>query len=226
MFIEQPPLIYRLLFPGSLWRKKPEKGKIIYLTFDDGPIPGITPWVLDVLDKYNVKATFFCVGDNVKKYPELYNRLLEGGHQVGNHTFNHLQGLRSKTDDYIKNVDLAAEIIESKLFRPPHGHIRLNQFFRLRKKYQIVLWDVVTRDYSKRMTPEKVLNNVKRYTRNGSVIVFHDSVKAEANMKDALPKAIEWLKQQGYSFGLLQPSNLYTQEQRTVAITQESKIVG
>lgn len=226
MFLEQPPLIYRLLFPGALWRKEPEKGKIIYLTFDDGPIPEVTPWVLDVLDKYNVKATFFCVGDNVNKHPELYQQLLERGHQVGNHTFNHLQGLRTLTKNYIENVDMAADFIESKLFRPPHGHIRFPQFFKLRKKYQVVLWDVVTRDYSKRMTPENVLDNVKKYTRNGSIIVFHDSLKAEKNMKESLPKAIEWLKQQGYSFGLLQPSSLYTQQQRTVAITQETKIVG
>lgn len=226
MFLEQPPFFYRLLFPGGLWRKKPEKGKMIYLTFDDGPIPEITPWVLDILDRYNVKATFFCVGDNVRKYPEQYQQLLERGHQVGNHTFNHLQGLRTTTEKYLENVEAAAGYIESKLFRPPHGHIRLPQFFRLRKKYQIVLWDVVTRDYSKFMTPEKVLNNVKRYTRNGSIIVFHDSLKAEKNMKEALPKAIEWLKQEGYSFGLLQPSSLYTQQQRTVAITQETKIVS
>lgn len=226
MFIEQPPLLYRLMFPGGLWRKKPEKGKIVFLTFDDGPIPDITPWVLDVLDRYNVKATFFCVGDNVIKYPEIYQEILDRGHQVGNHTHNHLQGLRTRTKNYVKNVHLASQHIESKLFRPPHGHIRLRQFFKLRKKYQIVLWDVVTRDYSKLLTPEDVFNNVKNYTRNGSIIVFHDSVKAEARMKEALPKSIEWLKDQGYTFGLLQPSNLDTQQQRTVPITQESKIVG
>lgn len=226
MFIEQPPFLYRMLFPGSLWRKKPEKGKIIYLTFDDGPIPEVTPWVLDVLHKYNVKVTFFCVGDNVRKYPDIYQRLLDEGHQVGNHTFNHLQGLKTKTKDYVENVDLSAKYISSKLFRPPHGHIRIPQFFRLRKKYQIVLWDVVTRDYSKFMTPERVLENVKKYTRNGSIIVFHDSIKAEKNIKTALPQAIEWLKEQGYSFGLLQPSALDVEQQRTVSIAQKTKIVS
>lgn len=226
MFIEQPPFFYRMLFPGSLWRKKPEKGKMIYLTFDDGPIPEITPWVLDLLDRYNVKATFFCVGDNVEKHPDIFNQLIDRGHQIGNHTFNHLQGLRTKTKNYEENVYRASELIESKLFRPPHGHIKMRQFFKLRKKYQIVLWDVVTRDYSKLMTPEKVLANVKKYTRNGSIIVFHDSLKAEKNMKESLPKAIEWLKEHGYSFGLLQPSNLYLEQQRTVPITQETKIVG
>lgn len=226
MFIEQPPLIYRLMFPGSLWRKKRASGKTVYLTFDDGPIPEITPWVLDILDKYDVKATFFCVGENVVMNPEIYQMILDRGHQVGNHTFNHLQGLKTPSKEYEKNVLLASTYIKSKLFRPPHGHFRLSQFLRLRKKFQIVLWDVVTRDYSKLMTPEKVVENVKRYTRNGSVIVFHDSLKAEKNMKAALPKAIEWLKSEGYSFGLLQPSNLYIEKEGTISITQESKIVG
>ncbi|MFR9165516.1 MAG: polysaccharide deacetylase family protein [Dysgonomonas sp.] len=226
MFIEQPPILYRILFPGALWRKPSAQGKTIYLTFDDGPIPEVTPWVLDILDKYNIKATFFCVGDNVRKYPELYQEIQDRGHQVGNHTYNHLQGIRTRTKNYIKNVELAAEQIGSKLFRPPHGHIRFRQFFKLRKKYQIVLWDVVTRDYSKYMTPDKVFNNIKRYTRNGSIIVFHDSLKSEKNMKGALPKAIEWLQDQGYTFRLLQPNSLYTKQQRTVPITEETKIVS
>ena len=174
--------------------------KTVYLTFDDGPIPEITPWVLDLLDKYNIKATFFCVGDNVRKYPEVYRQVLERGHQVGNHTFNHVQGIRTLSKNYIRNAEKASEYIKSSLFRPPHGHMRLPQFFCLRKKYQIILWDVVTRDYSSKQTPEKVLQNVKRYTRDGSIIVFHDSLKAEKNMKYALPRAIEWLLEQGYSF--------------------------
>ncbi|MDR1809019.1 MAG: polysaccharide deacetylase family protein [Prevotella sp.] len=204
MLIEQPPVLYRLMFPGGIWRIPPTTGKAVYLTFDDGPIPGITPWVLDTLDKYNIKATFFCVGDNVRKYPEIYRQILERGHCVGNHTFNHLQGLRTRTKNYIKNVELAAKYIISEMVRPPHGHIRLRQFFKLRKKYHVVLWDVVTRDYSKYTTPEQVFENVKRYTRNGSIIVFHDSLKAEKNMKYALPLAIEWLKEQGYEFRLLE----------------------
>lgn len=192
-----------MMFPGGFWRIPSKKEKVIYLTFDDGPIPGITPWVLDILDKYDIKATFFCVGDNVRKYPEIYKQILERGHYVGNHTFNHLQGLRTRTKNYLKNAELAETYIHSKLFRPPHGHIRTRQFFKLRKKYKIVLWDVVTRDYSKHMTPEKVLENVKRCTRNGSIIVFHDSIKAEKNMKEALPASIEWLKEQGYTFKLI-----------------------
>jgi peptidoglycan/xylan/chitin deacetylase (PgdA/CDA1 family) len=193
-----------LAFPGGIWKLPSKNGKAVCLTFDDGPIPDITPWTLDVLDKYGIKATFFCVGDNVRKYPEIYQQILDRGHRVGNHTFNHLQGLRTRTKNYIKNVELAARYISSNMVRPPHGHIRRRQFFKWREKYKIVLWDVVTRDYSKYVTPDEVFDNVKRYTRNGSIIVFHDSVKAEKNMKEALPRSIEWLKEQGYEFKLVE----------------------
>ncbi|MFT3992694.1 MAG: polysaccharide deacetylase family protein [Dysgonomonas sp.] len=203
MIIEQPPFIYRFLYRKAIWRKPIEGQKTVYLTFDDGPIPEITPWVLDVLDKYNVKATFFCVGDNVKKYPEIYQMVLDRGHRVGNHTFNHVQGIRKFTNRYLKNAQLATEYIDSDLFRPPHGHMRLPQYYTLLKHFKIVMWDVVTRDYSKLLAPQDVLNNVKKFTRDGSVIVFHDSLKAEKNMKYAMPKSIEWLKEQGYTFKLL-----------------------
>ncbi|MDL2221451.1 polysaccharide deacetylase family protein [Parabacteroides sp. OttesenSCG-928-N08] len=201
MFIEQPPWFYRILFPGTIWRL-PAKKKCVYLTFDDGPIPEITPWVLDILDQYGVKATFFCVGDNVRKYPEVYQMVLERGHHTGNHTFNHIQGIRFWTKNYVANVQQAAQLVKSHLFRPPHGHMRAPQIRFLRKQYRIIMWDVVTRDYSPHMTPNGVLNVVKRYTRNGSIIVFHDSLKAEHNMREAMPKAIEWLLQEGYEFKL------------------------
>lgn len=203
MLIEQPPRIYRSLYSNTLWRLPVAGEKVAYLTFDDGPIPEITPWVLDLLDKYKIKATFFCVGDNVRKHPEVYAEVLRRGHRVGNHTFNHLQGIKTWTKDFVKNTELASEYIESNLFRPPHGHMRFPQYWVLRKKYQIVMWDVVTRDYSKLMTPTDVFNNVKKYVRDGSIIVFHDSLKAEKNMKEALPKSIEWLMKEGYSFKLL-----------------------
>lgn len=200
MFIEQPPLIYRALFPGAIWRIPDKEKKCVYLTFDDGPVPDITSWVLDVLDRYNIKATFFCVGDNVKKYPEIYQEVLNRGHRTGNHTFNHIQGIRYWTRNYLANVKKAAEYIDSDLFRPPHGHMRMPQVYTLRKKYRLIMWDVVTRDYSPHMTPNGVFNVVKNYTRNGSVIVFHDSVKAETNVKEALPRSIEWLQKEGYQF--------------------------
>ena len=199
MFIEQPPWFYRALFPGVIWRI-PAKKKCVYLTFDDGPIPEVTPWVLDILDKYDVKATFFCVGDNVRKHPDIYQMVLDRGHRVGNHTFNHIQGIRFWTKNYLANVEKAAEYIKSDLFRPPHGHMRFPQVVGLRRHYRIIMWDVVTRDYSKWMTAEDVVNNVKRYARNGSIITFHDSLKSIEKLKTALPQAIEWLMEQGYEF--------------------------
>ncbi|MDR1624632.1 MAG: polysaccharide deacetylase family protein [Tannerellaceae bacterium] len=202
MFIEQPPRIYRILFPGAIWRM-PSKNKCVYLTFDDGPIPEITPWVLDLLNQYDIKATFFCVGDNVRKHPAIFQLILDQGHHIGNHTFNHLQGIRFQTKKYLDNIKKANEYIHSHLFRPPHGHMRFPQTLFLRKQYKIIMWDVVTRDYSPHMTPNGVFNVVKNYTRNGSIIVFHDSLKAETNMKEALPRSIEWLKQEGYEFKLL-----------------------
>ena len=199
MFIEQPPFFYRALFPGVIWRIPSDK-KCVYLTFDDGPIPEITPWVLDTLDRYGIKATFFCVCDNVRQYTEVYQMILDRVHSVGNHTFNHIQGIRFWTKNYVANVKKAAELIKSNLFRPPHGHMRFPQVLMLRSSYKIIMWDVVTRDYSPHMTPNGVLNVVKNYTRNGSIIVFHDSLKSEVNMKGALPRAIEWLQQNGYEF--------------------------
>lgn len=204
MFIEQPPLLYRLLFPEAIWRLVRRGGKpVVYLTFDDGPIPETTPWVLDTLDKYGVKATFFMVGDNVKRHPELLEEIKRRGHSYGNHTMHHLQGMKVKAVRYVRDVSEAAKLIDSPLFRPPHGLLRWKQASILKRHYNIVMYDLVTRDYSKKMTPEKVLANVKRYARNGSIIVFHDSLKAEKNMKWALPRAIEWLKEQGFEFRVM-----------------------
>lgn len=199
MLIEQTPDFIRKLIPGAVWRL-PQKEKTVYLTFDDGPIPEVTPWVLDLLKKYNIKATFFCVGDNVRKHPEVFKMVVSAGHSVGNHTFNHLQGFKVRSGKYVENVELADSYIRSNLFRPPHGHLRIRQGTRLSKKFRFVMWDVITRDYNMKLSGEYVLNVVKRYVRNGSIIVFHDSIKAEENMKYALPKAIEFLLSEGYKF--------------------------
>jgi len=203
MLIERPPKIYRGLYRDSHWRFNTDE-KVVYLTFDDGPIPEITPWVLDLLDKYGIKATFFCVGDNVRKYPEIYQMVQDRGHIVGNHTFHHLQGLKVKKKTYVKDVEEAGKLINSKLFRPPHGHMRLPQFYALKKKYKIVMWDVVTRDYSRLMTADEVFETVKKYTRNGSIIVFHDSLKSGDRMKESLPRSLDWLIEQGYSFHVIE----------------------
>lgn len=199
MFIEQPPLLYRMLFPETVWRI-PMKHKAVFLTFDDGPIPEVTPWVLDLLDKYNIKATFFCVGDNVRKYPDTFREVVTRGHSVGNHTMHHLQGSKVKTSRYVEDIAEAHTLIESPLFRPPHGLIRWKQAAAIKDNMRIIMYDLVTRDYSKKLNGEQVLDNVRRLCRNGSIVVFHDSLKAEKNLQYALPRAIEWLQENGYQF--------------------------
>lgn len=202
MFIEQPPKIIRALYPDAIWRMDPNE-KAVYLTFDDGPIPDITPWVLDLLDKYEIKATFFMVGDNVRKHPKEFQMVVDRGHRIGNHTFNHVRGFEYLSQNYLENADMANEVLQTDLFRPPHGHMRWAQYYTLKRHYKIIMWDLVTRDYSKRLNGKQVFRIVKKYVRNGSIITFHDSVKSEENMKYALPRSIEWLKEQGYEFKLL-----------------------
>ena len=177
--------------------------KAVYLTFDDGPIPGITPWVLDLLDKYQIKATFFMVGDNVRKHPEEYKMVVERGHRIGNHTFNHIRGFEFLTTNYMANAEKANELLKTDLFRPPHGHMRWMQYMALKHRYKIVMWDLVTRDYSKKLRGPQVLANVMRYARNGSIITFHDSIKSWENIQYALPRSIEFLLEEGYEFKLL-----------------------
>ena len=202
MFIERPPFLYRMFFSEALWRI-PQTEKIVFLTFDDGPIPQVTPWVLEVLAHYNVPATFFCTGDNVARNPQLFASLRAAGHQVGNHTMSHVKGINMNTPAYLRNIEKAHNLIQSPLFRPPHGFLRPSQFAAVKEKYVTVMWDVVTRDYSRQLTGEQVFDNVRKYTRNGSIIVFHDSLKAEKNLRYALPRSIEWLLDNGYRFGKL-----------------------
>ena len=198
MLIEQPPLLYRILFPEAIWRIKRKKQRVVYLTFDDGPIPEVTPWVLDTLDKYNIKATFLMVGDNARRHPWLVEEIKKRGHSYGNHTMHHLQGFKVTTLRYMRDITEANDYIDSTLFRPPHGLMRWSQAKAIKDRYNIVMYDLVTRDYSYKLNGEEVLANVRHYVRNGSIIVFHDSLRAEHNLKYALPKAIEWLKSEGY----------------------------
>ena len=198
----QLPRIVRPFFRNTIWRKTPSE-KVIYLTFDDGPVPEVTPLVLDILDEYGWKATFFCVGENVQKYPELYNEVLRRGHRTGNHSFNHIKGFNYSTEAYVENVKKAAEYIHSDLFRPPYGRITRKQISALKDDYNIVMWDVITHDYDKKLSPEQVFANVTNHLRKGSIVVFLDSVKASANVLEVLPQAIEFWKSKGYDFRLL-----------------------
>lgn len=172
----------------------------VYLTFDDGPIPEITPWVLDVLDKYHIKATFFMVGDNVRKYPDEFKMVVKRGHRIGNHTYNHLQGIKVNAKRYMANIEKSERYLTTDLFRPPHGLMRLSQYRALQEHYRVIMWDLVTRDYDSKLTGEQVLDKVKRYVRPGSIITFHDSVRSINNLRYALPRAIEWLLSEGYEF--------------------------
>ena len=202
MFIEQPSGFLRLFGLKALWRIKPEE-RAVYLTFDDGPIPDITPRVLEVLDHYGIKATFFMVGDNVRKHPKEFEMVKAAGHRIGNHTFNHLNGLTVRTKDYVANVHKADTLIHSDLFRPPHGWLRNRQYHFLKRHYKLVMWDLVTRDYSKRLNADDVFENVKRYARSGSIITFHDSLRSADKLWSALPRSIEWLQKEGYEFKLI-----------------------
>ena len=202
MFIEQPPQFIRQLYPRACWRMNAFK-RVVYLTFDDGPIPEVTPWILDILDKYKIKATFFMVGENVCKHPDEYKMVIERGHRIGNHTYNHLQGLKERTEKYVANTDKADLFLSTDLFRPPHGFMRRKQYSRLIKRYRIIMWDLVTRDYDSRLTGEQVLNKVKKYVRPGSIITFHDSLRSINNLHYALPRTIEWLLAEGYEFKTL-----------------------
>ncbi|MEI8086078.1 MAG: polysaccharide deacetylase family protein [Paludibacter sp.] len=198
----QFPRFLRPLWGNVIWRKKPSS-KVIYLTFDDGPVPEVTPQVLEILDTYDVKATFFSVGENVMKHPETYAEILKRGHKTGNHTYNHLKGFEVSIEEYVENVKKAAEYIDSNLFRPPYGRITFKQKKVLAPDYQIIMWDLITHDYNRQLSPEAIMKTVKRYARNGSIVVFHDSIKAKENVLCVLPQAIEYWKSEGYAFGVL-----------------------
>lgn len=205
MFIERPPKWFRWLFPGAVFRLPAPKGERprVYITFDDGPIPEATPWVLDTLDRFGVKATFFMVGQNVERHPELLDEVRRRGHSVGNHTLHHIQGASATTIRYMRDAAEGASLTGSALFRPPHGWLRPRQLMALKKHYRVIMYDLVTRDYSRHMTAEDVVENVKKYARDGSIIVFHDSLKSIERLRTALPESLSWLRDQGYEFMLL-----------------------
>ena len=191
------------LYPNVVWRKDKTQKKV-YLTFDDGPIPECTPQVLDILAQYGVHATFFMVADNAVRYPNLLERVRNEGHAVGNHTYHHIKGFKHSTHDYLQDVEKADQVLQTHLFRPPHGRMTAQQKKAiLAQGYTIVLWDVLTHDYNPRYSVEHMLKVIKRYTRNGSVITCHDSLKSKDRLLTLLPQMIEYLHNQGYEFATL-----------------------
>lgn len=207
MIPHRVPFFIPLLYPTLVWRMPPEN-KNIYLTFDDGPIPGPTEFVLDELSKNKIKATFFCIGDNVRKHPRVFERVINEGHAVGNHTFNHLSGWSTENARYLENIQQFEKVVSEKLkpssllFRPPYGRIKRSQIKSL-SDFRIVMWDVLSFDFNKRLSPEKCLANTISAVREGSIIVFHDSLKAERNMTYAMPRLIEHFLTKGYQFKTL-----------------------
>jgi len=207
--IHRTPFLLPLLYPTLTWRIPVEQPDL-YLTFDDGPVPGATEFVLDELKKYQAKATFFCIGDNIWKHAEVFRKVVAHGHAVGNHTFNHLNGWKTSTGDYISNIQQCQQVITNgnvplpgvPLFRPPYGRITRNQIKQL-PDYRIIMWDVLSVDYDQRLSPERCLQNTIRATRPGSIIVFHDSSKAARNMMFALPRFLEHFTERGFTFNTL-----------------------
>jgi len=204
MFLAKTPAFLPFLMPSYTWRV-PTTEKILYLTFDDGPIPVVTPWVLETLRTYAAKATFFCVGDNVQKHPEVFQQVISEGHAVGNHTFNHLNGWKTDTNTYLENVAQCSRVFNSKLFRPPYGRLRPQQLKALKSEYQIVMWDILSGDFSQKISGDTCLQQVMQYARPGSIVVLHDSLKAERNLRYVLPRVLEGLGGEGFRFEALKP---------------------
>lgn len=194
-----PPRFFQRFFPNIIWNF-PDETEGVFLTFDDGPTRDVTPWVLEQLNKYNAKATFFCLAKNVEMNPDIYQQILTNGHSVGNHSYSHIKGWGMDTSQYIQDIIYANSFIKSNLYRPPYGRISPRQLLLLRHRYRIIMWDVLSMDYSKRVSPRKVVNYVMNNVHPGAIIVFHDSLKAQRNLKYALPRILEGISEKGLVF--------------------------
>lgn len=204
MYLVKTPPIIKTIFSDYVW-SIPTESKEIFLTFDDGPVPDVTPWVLDILAEFNYKATFFCVGQNVQKYPAIFERIISEGHAVGNHTFNHVNGWLTDKETYIQNIKLCDEYVDSPLFRPPYGKMRPGQASWLKSDKTIVMWDILSGDFDLNITQETCLDNVINNYEPGSIVVFHDSLKAEEKLRYVLPKFLRHLNENGFSANVLRP---------------------
>ena len=208
-WIKTPSFVKRL-FNNLVWNIPNSENKI-FLTFDDGPTQEVTEWVISILKIHNIKATFFCIGKNVEKYPEIFEKVISEGHSIGNHSFNHLNGWKTKSDKYLENVALCKSTIDiqqstfNNFFRPPYGKIKPSQSKKLRQSgYKIIMWDILTADFDQTISKERCLENATKKVTSGSIIVFHDSKKAFKNLEYALPKTIEILKEKGFQFDTIQ----------------------
>ncbi|WP_316841493.1 polysaccharide deacetylase family protein [Pedobacter gandavensis] len=205
MYLVKSPLLLKWYYPSLVWHKTRTQS-VIYLTFDDGPIPDVTDFVLKTLKSFNAKATFFCIGDNIQKHPAIFNQLKADGHAIGNHTFNHLKGWKTDDVTYLENFRQCQKLCNTNLFRPPYGRIKKSQIKSLRAEFpelQIIMWDVLSGDFDTQLAPEKCYENVIKHTRNGAIIVFHDSLKAFDRLKYTLPRALQYFSEKGYQFATL-----------------------
>jgi peptidoglycan/xylan/chitin deacetylase (PgdA/CDA1 family) len=190
-----PTKLLKRMMPSLVWNMGDAQD--VFLTFDDGPTPGNTEWIVDTLAKYDAKATFFCLGKNVEQHPESFRRIIEAGHKAGNHTYSHQRGWGMSLERYVEDVDFANQLVRSDLFRPPYGRIKPSQARKLSERYDLIMWDVLSRDYSNLITPRQCANNVIKHVRAGSIVVFHDSPKSSRNMRYALPRVLDYLSERG-----------------------------
>lgn len=205
MYLVKSPLLLKWYYPSLIWNKTRAQ-RVIYLTFDDGPIPDVTDFVLKTLKSFNAKATFFCIGDNIQKHPDIFGRLKSEGHRIGNHTFNHLKGWKTEDQVYLQNFRQCQELTNTNLFRPPYGRIKKSQISKLRREFpdlQIIMWDVLSGDFDLKLSPQKCYDQVVKHAENGSIIVFHDSLKAFDRLKYTLPRALQYFSEQGFRFEIL-----------------------
>lgn len=194
--------VLKYMIPDSTWHLDDPNG--VYLTFDDGPTPGVTEWILATLAKYDAKATFFVLGKNAELYPDLYQKILDAGHKIGNHTYSHQKGWGMSLERYLEDVDCADDIIKSELFRPPYARVTPSQMLAVAKRYKIVMWSIVSHDYNRRLSPNRVLHNVIDHIEPGSIVVFHDSDKAFRNMSYALKSTLEFVRDKGWKCKIIE----------------------